>query len=121
VAGYDPGMRSALIFGQQDLFGRLNVLAELMLEGYGAKRMADEQALPMCARKFPGADFIIAPDPAANSRTPTNESTVVQVLREMKYRKHWTVDVDDTNNCSRRGWRRSSTSPRALPRRGRRS
>lgn len=97
VAGYDPGMHSALIFGQQDLYGRLHVLAELILEGFGADRMIKDRLLPLLRARFMGADLIIAPDPAANSRTPTNETTVLQVLRDAKYKKFWTVEVDSTN------------------------
>lgn len=97
VAGYDPGMHSALIFGQQDLYGRLHVLGELILDGFGAERMITDRLLPLLRARFAGAELIIAPDPAANSRTPTNESTVVQVLRQGKYKKFWTVEVDDTN------------------------
>lgn len=97
VIGYDPGMNSALLFGQMDLYGRLHVLAELVLAGYGAQRMADDRLVPFLKTKFPNADVIIAPDPAANSRTPTNESTVVDVLKSHKYRKYWTVEIDDTN------------------------
>jgi hypothetical protein len=97
VAGYDPGMHSAFIFGQQDLYGRLHILAELILEGYGAERAIDDRLLPLLKAKFPNAQFTIAPDPAANSRTPTNESTVIDVLRRFKYKKYWDVVVDDTN------------------------
>ncbi len=97
VVGYDPGMHSALIFGQQDFFGRLHVLDELILEGYGAERMVTDRLLPLLRTRFPSFETIIAPDPAGNSRTPTNESSVVDVLKNPKYRKYWTVKVDDTN------------------------
>lgn len=97
VIGYDPGMNSALLFGQQDLYGRLHVLAELVLSGYGAQRMAEDRLVPFLKAKFQNAEVVIAPDPAANSRTPTNESTVVDVLKSFKYRKYWTVEIDDTN------------------------
>lgn len=97
VIGYDPGMHSALIFGQEDLYGRLHILAELILEGHGAERMATDRLIPLLKTRFSGAEVIIAPDPAANSRTPTNESTVLDVLRAPKFRKYWTIEVDDTN------------------------
>lgn len=97
VIGYDPGMRSALVGGQLDLWGRLSVLFALILEGYGAQRMITDKLLPLLRTRFVNAEVIIAPDPAANSRTPTNESTVVQVLRDPKYKKYWRVEVDDTN------------------------
>lgn len=97
VVGYDPGMNSALIFGQEDLYGRLHVLHAEVLEGYGAERMATDRLMPLLRNRFPNCELTIAPDPAANSRTPTNESTVVQVLRQHKFRKYWTIEVDDTN------------------------
>ncbi len=98
VVGYDPGVQhSALIFGQMDLYGRLVVLDELILEGYGAQRMAKDRLLPLLKMRYPGLEVIIAPDPAANSRTQNDETTVVDGLRRPEYRKFWTVKVDDTN------------------------
>ena len=97
VIGYDPGMHTALVFGQEDLYGRLHILAELVLEGFGAQRMATDRLIPLLKARFAGAETIIAPDPACNSRTPTNESTVLQVLRSAKFRQYWSVEVDDTN------------------------
>jgi hypothetical protein len=97
VIGYDPGMHSALIVGQEDLYGRLHVLAELILEGFGARRMCDDRLIPLLKARFAGAEVIIAPDPAANSRTPTDESSVLQVLKSFRYNKYWTVEVDETN------------------------
>jgi len=95
--GFDPGMHSALIFGQQDLYGRLCILAELILEGYGAKRMISDKLIPLIRSRFPGAEIVIAPDPAANSRTPTDEQTVVQVLRDAKFKQYWTIKMPNTN------------------------
>ena len=98
VIGFDPGVQhSALIFGQMDLYGRLIVLNELILEGYGAQRMAKDRLLPLLKLQYPGLEVIIAPDPAANSRTQNDETTVVEGLRRQEYRKHWSVKVDDTN------------------------
>ncbi|MDE2584094.1 MAG: hypothetical protein KGN39_01755 [Betaproteobacteria bacterium] len=98
VIGYDPGVRhSALILGQEDMFGRLHILDEVIMEGYGAERMITDQLMPLLKRKYDGFEVIIAPDPAANSRTPTNETTVADILRSRKYRDRWDV-VIDTNN-----------------------
>ena len=97
IIGYDPGMSSALILGQEDFFGRLNVVDELILNGYGAKRMITDQLIPLLKRKYKGFNVIISPDPAVNSRTPTNETTVLQILKDVKYKQWWTVFTDGQN------------------------
>lgn len=98
IIGYDPGVQhSALIFGQMDLYGRLIVLEELLLEGYGAQRMAKDRLIPIIRTRYGGLEIVIAPDPAANSRTQNDETTVVEGLKKQEFRKFWTVKVDDTN------------------------
>jgi len=97
IIGFDPGMHSALIFGQPDMYGRLHVVDELILEGFGASRMCNDRLIPMLNAKYRGFEIIIAPDPASNSRTPTNETTVLDVLKEARFKKYWTVKVGSTN------------------------
>lgn len=93
IGGFDPGMGgSAMIFGQEDLDGRLVVLGELVQAGVGASRFVSERLRPYLKRNFPDARLVIAPDPAANSRTATDESTVVSV-----FKKYFDVSVE-TNN-----------------------
>jgi hypothetical protein len=96
IVGFDPGMNAAAIIGQQNLDGRLLVFGELCTEGMGAVRFAREKLLPYLRGEFPQIPFIIVPDPAANSRTPTNEATVVGVLRGPPF--HLNVDLVDMNN-----------------------
>jgi hypothetical protein len=102
IIGYDPGMVSALVFGQYDLYGRLCIIDELVLTGFGTERMIRDKLLPKLKLLYSGMEVIIAPDPAGNSRTPTDERTVVQVLKQNKYKKFWTVKVDNTNLLSPR-------------------
>lgn len=98
VIGYDPGLAgSALIFGQMDFYGQLRILDEICLESTGAERMIKDRLLPLIASKYRGFEVVIAPDPAANNRSQTNETTIVQILKQERYRKFWTVKVDDTN------------------------
>lgn len=94
VAGFDPGLGgSAMIFGQEDLDGRLLVLGELVQSGYGTTRFASERLQPYLRRRFPDAEFIIAPDPAAANRAQNDEKTAVDILK----RKGYTVKYE-TNN-----------------------
>lgn len=95
--GYDPGMNSALILGQMDGFGRLLVFDEIVLDGYGAERMCNDKLIPLLNQKYRGYEVIIAPDPAAGSRSQTNESSVVDVIRQSKFKKYWSVKIGPTN------------------------
>lgn len=96
IAGVDPGLTgSALIFGQQDLSGRLLVLGELVQEGFGAKRLIVERVKPYLARRFSGADLTLAPDPAAANRSQTDERAVVDELR-----RHFPVKIESNNRLA---------------------
>ncbi len=93
VAGLDPGLAgSALIFGQEDLHGRLNVLAELVQSGMGATRIINERLKPFHRLHYPDAKLLIAPDPAAAIRAQSDEKTVVDI-----FRRFYDVAVESNN------------------------
>lgn len=93
VGGFDPGVGgSAMIFGQEDLDGRLIVLGELVQEGYGASRFIQEKLRPYLKHHFPEAQLIVAPDPAAGNRTSTDEKTVVDV-----FKRYFEVRIESNN------------------------
>lgn len=96
VGGYDPGIGgSAMIFGQEDLEGRLHVLGEIITTGVGASRFINERLRPYLARRAPDlrdGEFVIAPDPAASSRSPNDESTILSTIK-----RHFPVWIE-TNN-----------------------
>jgi len=98
VAGFDPGLAgSALIFGQQDLNGRLFVLDELIQRDMGAERILTERLAPLIATRFRNFEFLLAPDPAADSRSSNNERTIVDTIRDRK-RGGYKVVFPDMNN-----------------------
>jgi hypothetical protein len=98
VVGLDPGIGgSALIFGQEDLHGRLRVLGELIQQGYGAERLITDRLKPMLKQRFPKADVVIAPDPAAASRGQSDEKSVIDV-----FKKHFRVRIETNNRLPRR-------------------
>lgn len=93
VVGFDPGLQgSALIFGQEDAYGRLLVLGELVQSNYGADRLIRDRLKPYLRVKFPGARVVIAPDPAAGNRAQTDEKSVAD-----RFKKHFEVKIE-TNN-----------------------
>lgn len=96
VAGYDPGLGgAAMVFGQEDLEGRLYVLGEIITSGLGASRFISERMRPYLARNFPDlrpGGLTIAPDPAANNRSANDENTILATIK-----RHFPV-VIETNN-----------------------
>lgn len=98
VVGFDPGLAgSALIFGQEGFNGRLSVLGELVQSGYGAARLISERVKPYIREFFPGAQVIIAPDPAAANRSQADEKSVVD-----EFKRHFTVKVESNNRLPMR-------------------
>lgn len=82
VVGLDPGLGgTAFIFGQQDLYGRLIVLGEIIEVGWGVERLIRERVIPYINNRFPGADVVIAPDPAASNRSQSDEKSVVDRIK----------------------------------------
>lgn len=96
IVGLDPGLQgSAMIIGQENAHGQLNVLGELIQSGYGAERLITQRLKPYLRFRFPNLNLnnvLIAPDPAASNRSQSDEKTVVQV-----FAKHFRV-VGESNN-----------------------
>lgn len=98
VGGFDPGLAgTALIFGQEDLYGRLLVLGELFATNMGAERFIKERVKPYLNRRFPNAHIVIAPDPAAANRAQTDEAAVVQVVKQ-----YFEVKIETNNRIAKR-------------------
>lgn len=98
IIGLDPGITgSALIFGQEDLHGRLLVLGELVQSGYGIERLIQERVRPYIRSRFPDASVTIAPDPAAANRAQTDERAVVDVIK-----RHYPVRIETNNRLAMR-------------------
>lgn len=96
IGGYDPGLGgSAMIFGQEDLEGRLHTLGEIITSGLGAGRFINERLRPYLARNFPELRtdmFTIAPDPAANNRSANDESTILATMK-----RQFPVSIESNN------------------------
>lgn len=80
IMGFDAGLTPAAIFMQQDAFGRVMILAELVSEGMGAKRFCREKVKPLVSRMFPGCKMVVAADPATKQRAQTDEATVAGIV-----------------------------------------
>lgn len=82
LIGFDAGLTPAAIFAQHDIHGRLLVLAEIIGKNIGAKRFARTQLIPYMEQNCPpGAEYTMFVDPAATGRAQSDESKVIDVLR----------------------------------------
>lgn len=98
IAGFDPGMGgTSMVFGQEDLHGRLLVLGEIGAVGMGVTRFIAEKVKPYLRYNFPNAAVIVAPDPAAANRGQTDEVAVVDIIR-----KHFAVKIETNNHLAKR-------------------
>lgn len=95
VAGYDPGTHSAVVIGQyNDSVGQVVIFDELVLENYATDRMIADKLKPLLARKYPGYEFLIVPDPSSMNSSQAKQGS--SVLKELK--KHFAVyhETDNT-------------------------
>lgn len=98
IAGFDPGIGgTVMIFGYEDLYGRLMVVGEVGAVGFGATRFIAERVKPYLRQHFPGATLIVAPDPASANRGQTDEVAVLDVIK-----KHFMVKVETNNHLAKR-------------------
>lgn len=82
IVGMDVGLHPAAVIGQMTPTGRLVVLHSMSESGMGALRFVRERLKPVLSQRFPGQPAIVILDPAANTRSQTDERTVLEVLKE---------------------------------------
>lgn len=81
IIGMDAALHPAAVFGQVDYRGRLLVLDEAYADGMGATKFLREKIKPILVSRFPGQPVLIVIDPAANTRSQTDERTVLDIIR----------------------------------------
>ena len=82
IIGFDAGLTPAATFMQQDSFGRVLILDELVSDNMGAQRFCREKIKPLLNRKYRDATILVAADPATKQRAQTDEKTVASVLEK---------------------------------------
>lgn len=81
VVGMDFGLSPAAVIGQNDLQGRLLVLACATSEGMGITRFIQDKLKPLLADRFPGHPLIVVGDPAGSQRAQTDERSCFDILK----------------------------------------
>ena len=80
LIGMDVALHPAVTIGQVDPMGRLLVLESISAEGMGVLRFAREKLKPALSQRYAGLQYLVIVDPAANTRSQTDERTAVEVL-----------------------------------------
>lgn len=86
VIGCDAALHPAAIYTQIDYKGRLLVLHEDYATGMGALTFVRDRVKRTLAEKFGGIDALICVDPAANTRSQSDERTWLDVARSLGMR-----------------------------------
>lgn len=79
--GMDFGRSPAAVFKQRDPRGRILTLGEATSENMGLDVFIRTQLKPYIARRFQGASFYVAPDPAGYAKQQQYEHSLVDQLK----------------------------------------
>jgi hypothetical protein len=84
--GVDFGRTPAAVFKQRDPRGRVLTYSELTSTNMGIETFIKTVLMPHIANKYPGFNFICAPDPAGFMKQQLNEMTLVDALRQAGFK-----------------------------------
>jgi len=87
VVGADFGLTPAMTLKQQDVFGRVLTLDEIVTEGMGIKRAIEERLKPLLRNRYNGFDVQVTGDPAGNTASQNDEKSCVDMFRNAGFRK----------------------------------
>lgn len=87
IIAADFGLTPAIVLKQQDTFGRVLTLDEIVTENMGLQRCIDERLWPLLRRKYEGFNYIVTGDPAGNTRAQTDERSCVTIFKNARFRR----------------------------------
>lgn len=88
VLSADFGLTPAISFQQQDAFGRLLVLDEVVTEHMGLKRALSEKVKPLLNSKYRDAPSIfVTGDPSGANGSQNDESSCLDIFREAGFKR----------------------------------
>lgn len=86
VLAADFGLTPAISFLQQDTFGRLLVLDEVVTENMGLRRCLEERVQPLLRRKYQDFKVFVTGDPSGSNRSQNDESSCLDIFRDAGFR-----------------------------------
>lgn len=81
LVGLDFGRTPTAVLTQLNLHGQLQVLDELTSVDMGATRFCQRKLEPLIKNKYEGLPLLLIGDPAGNSKSPTDEKSVADVIK----------------------------------------
>lgn len=87
VLAADFGLTPAISFQQQDAFGRLLILDEIVTEKMGLKRALGERAQPLLRRKYTDANIFVTGDPSGGNASQNDERSCIDIFKEAGFKK----------------------------------
>lgn len=91
----DFGLTPAMALKQQDSFGRVLTLDEIVTQNMGLKRAITLKLKPLLKNKYSGYNILITGDPAGGERSQNDERTCVDIFRECGFKR---VKFAESNN-----------------------
>lgn len=104
IVGMDNGLQAAAVLGQQDMRGRVNLLAECYVpedETMGVETFLDRLLVPLIRSRFAdfrNESFLFVVDPACFIRSQVDEKTIAQAIAQRGFQ----VRKASTNDPERR-------------------
>lgn len=98
----DFGLTPAMTLKQQDAFGRVLTLDEVVSFGSGLERAIEEKLLPLLRQKYDGFEIFVTGDPSGDSGAQTDEQTCADIFRNYRRKGLGKVKFAPTNSPAAR-------------------
>ncbi len=85
VCGLDTGRNPAIVLGQMDVRGRINVLGSAYGENMGIEKFISTVVRPWLIENFPMGRFVCVVDPAGTKRSEIGEESVIKAIQRLGF------------------------------------
>ena len=83
----DFGLTPAIAIMQQDAFGRLLILDEVVTENMGLKRCIEERLDPLLKRKYQDFEVYVTGDPSGANGSQNDERSCLDIFRDAGFKR----------------------------------
>ena len=87
IISADFGLTPAIVLKQQNAFGQVLTLDEIVTESMGLKRAIDTLLKPMLRRKYDDMEYRVTGDPSGANRSQNDERTCVDIFKAAGFKK----------------------------------
>lgn len=94
----DFGLTPAIVLKQQNAFGQVLTLDEIVTFGMGIERAIEEKLLPLIRTKYDGFDCFVTGDPSGASGSDADETSCADVFRRYRHKGLGQVKLAWSNN-----------------------